>query len=68
MVSDIFTEKAQFHWMLHTFLELGRNHPPEDELLHQFLSLGVSKAAAVLGQVQYFKYISHASYIIILCS
>lgn len=51
MVSDIFTERSQFQWMLHTFIELGKNHPSEDELLHQFLTLGVCKAAAVLGQV-----------------
>ncbi|XP_069698723.1 huntingtin isoform X2 [Periplaneta americana] len=48
-ISDLFTEKAQFQWMLATCLELGRHHPCEDEILHQYLVLGACKAAAVLG-------------------
>ncbi|KAF4521052.1 hypothetical protein B566_EDAN008124 [Ephemera danica] len=50
MISEIFTERAQFQWMLHTFIELGKSHPAEDELLHQFLTLGVCKASSVLSQ------------------
>ncbi|KAJ9589854.1 hypothetical protein L9F63_017009 [Diploptera punctata] len=48
-ISDLFTEKAQFQWMLSTCLELGKHHPVEDEILHQYLVLGACKAAAVLG-------------------
>ncbi|KDR16213.1 huntingtin [Zootermopsis nevadensis] len=48
-VSDLFTEKAQFQWMLATCLELGKHHPFEDEILHQYLVFGACKAAAVLG-------------------
>ncbi|XP_063237175.1 huntingtin isoform X2 [Bacillus rossius redtenbacheri] len=48
-ISDLFTERAQFQWMLDTCLELSRSHPPEDEILHQYLVLGACKAAAVLG-------------------
>ncbi|KAK7793413.1 hypothetical protein R5R35_014313 [Gryllus longicercus] len=47
-ISDLFTERAQFTWMLATFLELSRLHPMEDEILHQYLVLGACKAAAVL--------------------
>jgi huntingtin len=50
-ISDLFTEKAQFQWMLATCLELGKHHPFEDEILHQYLVLGSCKAAAVLGPV-----------------
>ncbi|CAG2056710.1 unnamed protein product, partial [Timema podura] len=48
-ISDLFTERAQFQWMLETFLELSRSHPSEDEILHQYLVLGCCKAASVLG-------------------
>lgn len=53
-ISDLFTEKAQFQWMLATCLELGKHHPIEDEILHQYLVFGACKAAAVLGPVSFF--------------
>lgn len=53
-ISDLFTEKAQFQWMLATCLELGKHHPLEDEILHQYLVFGACKAAAVLGPVSFF--------------
>lgn len=53
-ISDLFTEKAQFQWMLATCLELGKHHPLEDEILHQYLVFGACKAAAVLGPVSSF--------------
>jgi huntingtin len=52
-ISDLFTEKAQFQWMLATCLELGKHHPLEDEILHQYLVFGACKAAAVLGPVSF---------------
>lgn len=44
-------EKAQFEWMLDTFLEVQRIHPAEDEIIAQYLTFGICKAAAVLGIV-----------------
>ncbi|GAB6024871.1 hypothetical protein CHUAL_009985 [Chamberlinius hualienensis] len=49
MLSDIFTEKSQFEWMLDTLLDLYHTHPAEDEILIQYLGLGICKAVAVLG-------------------
>ncbi|XP_076357189.1 huntingtin isoform X3 [Tachypleus tridentatus] len=51
-LSDIFMERSQFEWMLDTFLELHRVHPAEDEIMAQYLIVGISKAAAVLGVEQ----------------
>uniref|UniRef100_T1IW53 Huntingtin n=1 Tax=Strigamia maritima TaxID=126957 RepID=T1IW53_STRMM len=48
-LSDLFTERAQFEWMLDILMDLYRTHPPEDELLTSYLVLGISKAAAVVG-------------------
>ncbi|XP_049777630.1 huntingtin [Schistocerca cancellata] len=48
-LSDLFTERAQFQWLLATFLELARTHPLEDDVLHQAVVIGVCKAAAVIG-------------------
>ncbi|XP_008191527.2 huntingtin [Tribolium castaneum] len=47
-ISDLFTDKSQFSWMLEVFLELSKLHTVEDELLHQYLIVGISKATAVL--------------------
>ena len=52
MVSDIFTQDAQFCWMLDTLSELYRNHPAEDELLCELLLLGLSKAVSVVGFIE----------------
>ena len=49
--SDIFTEKAQFEWMLDVLLDVQKSHPPEDELVNQYIVVGVCKAAAVVGTV-----------------
>ena len=51
MLSDVFTDKAQFEWMLSVFLNIHRSHPAEDELSMQYLIVGVCKAAAVVGLV-----------------
>lgn len=47
-LSDIFTEKSQFTWMLEEFLNLSKFHPTEDEILHQYIILGTCKAVAIL--------------------
>lgn len=51
LLSDIFTERAQFEWMQNIMLELTRVHPPEDEIISQYLILGICKSAAVLSMV-----------------
>ncbi|XP_068606729.1 huntingtin [Brachionichthys hirsutus] len=48
-VSDLFTERNQFDMMFSTLMELHKLHPPEDEILNQYLVPAVCKAAAVLG-------------------
>ncbi|RZC38340.1 huntingtin-like [Asbolus verrucosus] len=48
IISDLFTDKSQFSWMLEVFFELSKVHTVEDELLHQYLIVGISKATAVL--------------------
>ncbi|XP_023820147.1 huntingtin isoform X4 [Oryzias latipes] len=48
-VSDLFTERNQFDMMFSTLMELHRLHPPEDEILNQYLVPAICKAAAVLG-------------------
>lgn len=57
-------EKAQFEWMLDTFLEVQRIHPAEDEIIAQYLIFGICKAAAVLGIVM----LSFQQLIVILIS
>lgn len=52
MLSDVFTERSQYEWMLLKFLELSRSHPAEDELMQQLLTLGVCKALALLAPVR----------------
>uniref|UniRef100_A0AAR5QD03 Huntingtin n=1 Tax=Dendroctonus ponderosae TaxID=77166 RepID=A0AAR5QD03_DENPD len=48
-ISDLFTDKAQFAWMLKVFLELMNIHGVEDELIHQYLIVGICKAVGVLN-------------------
>ncbi|XP_059488388.1 huntingtin isoform X2 [Neocloeon triangulifer] len=48
MLSDVFTERSQFEWMLLKFLDISKNHPLEDEIMHELLTLGVCKASIVL--------------------
>ncbi|KAF7652663.1 hypothetical protein LDENG_00093060 [Lucifuga dentata] len=48
-VSDLFTERNQFDMMFSTLMELQKLHPPEDEILNQYLVPAICKAAAVLG-------------------
>ncbi|XP_050396465.2 huntingtin [Patella vulgata] len=48
-LSDLFMEREQFEMMLDTFLDLYKVHPAEDEILLQYLIVGICKAAAVIG-------------------
>lgn len=50
LLSDLFYEKTQFEWLLDTFLELHRmSQISEDEIMSQYLIVGICKSAAVLG-------------------
>ncbi|XP_076265784.1 huntingtin isoform X2 [Rhynchophorus ferrugineus] len=48
-ISDLFTDKSQFDWMLVMFLELAKTHAVEDELIHQYLLVGICKCVGVLS-------------------
>lgn len=50
MISDLFNDKSQFVWMLDIFLELTKVYA-DDELLFQYLIVGICKSAAVLTPV-----------------
>ena len=50
MLSDLFSERVQFEWMFSTLLDLN-NSSSEDELMNQYLVIGLCKAAAVLSLV-----------------
>lgn len=55
IISDLFTDKSQFSWMLDVFLELSKIHAVEDELLHQYLIVGICKAVGVLTPVSCYR-------------
>ncbi|EPQ20418.1 Huntingtin [Myotis brandtii] len=44
VVSDLFTERSQFEMMYQTLTELRRVHPPEDEILLQYLVPATGKS------------------------
>ncbi|XP_053407184.1 huntingtin-like isoform X2 [Mercenaria mercenaria] len=48
-LSDLFAEREQFDWMLDTMFEVYKAHPGEDEISLQYLTVGICKAAAVVG-------------------
>ena len=50
-LSDLFMEREQFEFMLDTLLDVVRVHPAEDELVNQYLVVGLAKATAVVGVV-----------------
>ena len=51
-LSDVFTEKQQHEWMLDVLLEVHKTHPIDDELVNQYLVVGICKAAAIVGMVR----------------
>lgn len=51
VISDVFTQRAQYEWMFDTLLEVNKNHPVEDELVTQYAVPGICKAASILGLV-----------------
>ncbi|KAK3095770.1 hypothetical protein FSP39_018831 [Pinctada imbricata] len=48
-LSDLFVEKDQYEWMLDILMEMHKSHPGEDELIMQYLDVGICKAASVVG-------------------
>lgn len=44
-------EREQFELMLDTLLDVHKTHPSEDELVTQYLNVGICKAVAVVGAV-----------------
>ena len=51
LLSDVFTDRAQYEWVLMMMLDITRCHPMEDELLACYVVLATCKAAAVVGLV-----------------
>ena len=49
MLSDLFSEVANFTWMQECFLEVQRVHPPEDDVMGPLLCLGLCKSIAITG-------------------
>jgi len=47
-ISELFLERSQYQWMLDICLEISRIHPMENAILHQYLTVSICKAAAVL--------------------
>ena len=62
MLSDLFTERPQFDWMLKVLLELLHSRPLEDELVSQYLVIGICKASAVLGVVSVWRFENDLEY------
>ncbi|CAG2221231.1 HD [Mytilus edulis] len=48
-LSDVYVERDQYDWMLNILLETQKIHPSEDEMINQYINVGLCKAAAVVG-------------------
>ncbi|CAL1538264.1 unnamed protein product [Lymnaea stagnalis] len=48
-LSDLFMEREQFEFMQDILLDLLKGHPVEDELITQYLIVGMCKATAIVG-------------------
>ena len=51
VLSDVFVEREQFEFMQDILLDLLKGHPSEDELVSQYLVVGLCKVTAVVGTV-----------------
>ncbi|CAB0030414.1 unnamed protein product [Trichogramma brassicae] len=47
-VSDLFSERSHFQWMLESCLDLWKAQVADDEILHRYLILAICKSVAVL--------------------
>ncbi|KAF5303786.1 hypothetical protein FQR65_LT08121 [Abscondita terminalis] len=48
VISDLFTDRFQFAWMLDVSLDLLKTHTIEDEIIQHYLIISICKSAAVL--------------------
>lgn len=46
-MSDLFTEREHYIWMLNICLDLSQSHHHEDLLLHQYIIIAAAKAMAI---------------------
>lgn len=49
VISDLFTEREHYTWMLNICLNLYQSHHHEDLLLHQYVIIAAAKAMAISG-------------------
>lgn len=49
VISDLFTERENYLWMLNICLDLSQSHHHEDLLLHQYVIIAAAKAMAISG-------------------
>lgn len=49
LISDFFTDRQQFEWMFNSLNSLQSVQPMEDDVMLQYLVLGMCKSAAILG-------------------
>ncbi|VVC25146.1 Hypothetical protein CINCED_3A023792 [Cinara cedri] len=47
VISDLFTEKEHYVWMLNVCLDLSQTHYHEDLLLHQYVIIAAAKSMAI---------------------
>jgi len=47
VVSDLFTEREHYTWMLNVCLDLSQSHHHEDLLLHQYVIIAAAKSMAI---------------------
>lgn len=47
VMSDLFTEREHYIWMLNVCLDLSQTHHQEDLLLHQYVIIAAAKAMAI---------------------
>lgn len=46
-MSDLFTEREHYVWMLNLCLDVSHSHHHEDLLLHQYVIIAAAKAMAI---------------------
>ena len=60
-------EREQYEWMLDFLLDILKGHPSEDEIMMQYINVGLSKATAVIGLVSIKNNYRNIIYIHTLC-
>lgn len=58
VMSDLFTERDHYLWMLNVCLDLSQSHSHEDLLLHQYVIITAAKAMAISRVEVVFYYVS----------